>query len=112
MGRLTPDARHHGRYGPQRQFGWGFAGDDTTRAVFLMVVFKPKMLGILVGMDQKDRYVARLLFACPLCATTGTVGYTLGKVVDFPVVPQRPFFHGPDCVADHTDSPFARGEGG
>ena len=25
----------------------GFAGDDTTRAVFPFVVFKPKMLGIL-----------------------------------------------------------------
>ena len=33
----------------------GFAGDDTSRAVFL-VVFAPKMLGILVDMDQKDSY--------------------------------------------------------
>ena len=37
----------------------GFAGDDTTCAVFLMVVFKPKMLDILVGMDQKDSYAVQ-----------------------------------------------------
>ena len=32
----------------------GFTGDDTSRAVFLF--FAPKMLGILVDMDQKDSY--------------------------------------------------------
>ena len=37
----------------------GFAGDGTIRAVFPPVVVRPKMLVILVGMDQKDSYAAR-----------------------------------------------------
>ena len=35
----------------------GFAGDDATRAVFPSIVGRPKMPGIMVGMDQKDSYV-------------------------------------------------------
>ena len=35
----------------------GFAGDAAPRAVFLSIVGRPKMPGIMVGMDQKDRYV-------------------------------------------------------
>lgn len=35
----------------------GFAGDDEPRAVFPSVVGRPKMPGIMVGMDQKDSYV-------------------------------------------------------
>jgi actin-related protein len=35
----------------------GFAGDDAPRAVFPSVVGKPKMPGIMVGLDQKDIYV-------------------------------------------------------
>jgi len=35
----------------------GFAGDDAPRAVFPSIVGRPKMPGIMVGMDQKDCYV-------------------------------------------------------
>ncbi|TMW59077.1 hypothetical protein Poli38472_007222 [Pythium oligandrum] len=35
----------------------GFAGDDAPRAVFPSIVGRPKHLGVLVGMDQKDTYV-------------------------------------------------------
>jgi len=35
----------------------GFAGDDAPRAVFPSIVGRPKMPGIMVGMDQKDGYV-------------------------------------------------------
>ena len=37
-----------------------FAGEDAIRAVFPLIVDRPRMLGILVGMDQKDSYAARL----------------------------------------------------
>merc|ERR1712222_180894 len=37
--------------------GAGFAGDDAPRAVFPSIVGRPKMPGIMVGMDQKDSYV-------------------------------------------------------
>merc|ERR1711865_1039680 len=35
----------------------GFAGDDAPRAVFPSIVGRPKVPGIMVGMDQKDSYV-------------------------------------------------------
>jgi len=35
----------------------GIAGDDAPRASFPAVVGRPKMPGIMVGMDQKDAYV-------------------------------------------------------
>merc|ERR1712039_1094998 len=35
----------------------GFAGDDAPRAVFPSIVGRPKMPGIMGGMDQKDSYV-------------------------------------------------------
>merc|ERR1712080_457381 len=35
----------------------GFACDDAPRAVFPSIVGRPKMPGIMVGMDQKDSYV-------------------------------------------------------
>jgi len=35
----------------------GFAGDDAPRAVFPSSVGRPKMPGIMVGMDSKDSYV-------------------------------------------------------
>ena len=35
----------------------GFAGDDAPRAVFPSIVGRPKMPGIMVGMDEKDSYV-------------------------------------------------------
>jgi len=35
----------------------GFAGDDAPRAVFPSIVGRPRMQGIMVGMDQKDSYV-------------------------------------------------------
>ena len=35
----------------------GFAGDDAPRSVFPTVVGRPKMPGIMVGLDQKEVYV-------------------------------------------------------
>jgi len=35
----------------------GLAGDDAPRSIFPTVVGKPKMPGILVGLDQKDVYI-------------------------------------------------------
>ena len=35
----------------------GFAGDDAPHAVFPSIVGRPKVPGIMGGMDQKDRYV-------------------------------------------------------
>lgn len=35
----------------------GFAGDDAPRTVFPTVVGRPKMPGIMVGLDQKEVYV-------------------------------------------------------
>jgi actin beta/gamma 1 len=35
----------------------GFSGDDAPRAVFPSIVGRPKMPGIMVGMDNKDSYV-------------------------------------------------------
>lgn len=35
----------------------GFAGDDAPRAVFPTLVGRPKMPGIMVGLDQKEVYV-------------------------------------------------------
>jgi actin len=35
----------------------GIAGDDAPRACFPSIVGRPKMPGIMVGMDQKDTYV-------------------------------------------------------
>ena len=32
----------------------GFTGDDVPRAVLLFFVVRPKMLGIMAGMTQKD----------------------------------------------------------
>ena len=35
----------------------GFAGDDAPWAVFPPIVWRPKMPGLMVGIDQKDWYV-------------------------------------------------------
>ena len=35
----------------------GFAGDDAPRAVFSSVVGRPKVPGIMVGLDQNEVYV-------------------------------------------------------
>ena len=35
----------------------GFAGDDAPRAVFPSIVGRPKMPGIMVGMDQKETWI-------------------------------------------------------
>ena len=76
----------------------GFAGCDALRTVFPTVDDWPLMLSIIAC------YVVRLLFTCLLCATTGAVGFgvqfsadfpqlqLINKVVDFPVVLQRPIF--------------------
>merc|ERR1712172_474672 len=36
----------------------GFAGDDAPRAVFPSIVGRPRHQGVMVGMGQKDAYVA------------------------------------------------------
>ena len=76
----------------------GFAGCDASYAEFPLVVGRTGMLGILVGMDQKDRYAAR-------CFTVAVLGHVddmpvsakklwrsrtcrSSQVVDFPVVVQ------------------------
>ena len=35
----------------------GFGGEDGPRSIFNSLVAKPKQLGIMVGMEQKERYV-------------------------------------------------------
>ena len=35
----------------------GFTGDGASWAVFLSVVCRPEMLGIMASLDQKDSYV-------------------------------------------------------
>jgi actin-related protein len=35
----------------------GFAGDDAPRVVFPSIVGRPRMQGVMVGMDQKDSYI-------------------------------------------------------
>ena len=35
----------------------GFAGDDAPRSVFATVVGRPKVLGIMVGLDQNEVYI-------------------------------------------------------
>ncbi len=35
----------------------GFAGDDAPRAVFPSIVGRPRHMGVMVGMGQKDSYV-------------------------------------------------------
>ncbi|PWZ04613.1 Actin-1 [Zea mays] len=35
----------------------GFAGDDAPRAVFPSIVGRPRHIGVMVGMGQKDTYV-------------------------------------------------------
>ena len=96
--------------------GW-FAGYDAFHAVFLLVVDRPEMLVILVGMDQKDGDPARYSGMCktgiagcmrrlcslflssgPRCSASWLVWITrtvtrrvLFKVVDILVLTQRPF---------------------
>ena len=62
----------------------GFAGDDIYAVFPSVVVGRTGMLGILVGMDQKDRYAFSLLFTRPLGAMTGAMGCGVRKTVEFP----------------------------
>ena len=73
----------------------GFAGDDAPRAVFPSIVGRPKMPGIMVGMDQKDRFLGifgwRVVFAgiepvarvsCCVCAyPIGCMGFVQDSYV-------------------------------
>ena len=70
--RQAQDAPHRGRYDPEEQLLLGFSG-IAPRAVFLLVVYRPEMLGILAVTDQKD--ILALLWcpaSWPVC-TRGTV---------------------------------------
>ena len=60
-------------------------------AVFPSVVVRPKMLGILVAMDQKDSYAAEGLFGGEIvvyvpvvCSNRCAVGFGVQKTGDFP----------------------------
>ena len=57
--RQAQDAPHHGRYDSEGQFFAGFAG-FAPRAVFLPVVYRPTMLGIMAVLDQMDSNAATL----------------------------------------------------
>ena len=61
--RLAQDAPLHGRFSELAAalvvdsggiFMVGFTGDDAPRAVLFFLVVRPKMLGIMAGLDQKD----------------------------------------------------------
>ena len=62
-----PDVRHHCRYGPDGQLCGEILAVACARLVLLVfctsrcvppVVLKPKMLGIMAGMNQRDSYVS------------------------------------------------------
>ena len=106
----------------------GFAGIFLLTLGSLSVAVRPKMLGIMAGMNQKDvtwRDVLTLFLTCPSCATTGAAGYRVQKTVGFSAVAAlwqgrrhswrdaEADFRGPDCSADQwRDSPVALGQGG
>ena len=93
-------------------FFWaGFAGYDAPYAEFPLVVGRTGMLGILVGMDQKDRHAARCFSVAflghagdmPVVVNNRCLGFYYSaeklwrsrscrssQVVDIPVVVQRP----------------------
>ena len=91
-------------------FWAGFAGYDASHAEFPLVVGRTGMLGILVGMDQKDRYAARCFTVAvlghagdmPVVVNNRCLGFYSAEklwrsrscrsfqVVDIPVVVQRP----------------------
>ena len=54
----TQDARLFGPFGPEGQFGWVLLVTTILLALCSLFVFTPEMLGILVGVDQKDIYAA------------------------------------------------------
>ena len=101
----------------------GFVGDDTFCAVFPSVVDRPRMLGIMAGMAQKDSYAARfsrsaactrlvlLVFSlCYFLLSPGPDARHHGRH-DTEAAHQRghqhpcrgakAFSHGPDFYADH-----------
>ena len=54
----------------------GFAGDDAPQAVFPSIVGRPKMPGIMVGMDQKDSYVGDEVTNNPSVGTRNVVNFS------------------------------------
>ena len=88
--RQAQDARRLGRYGPEGQFNCsgmflgGLFGEDASHAVFSAVVVMLKMLGVLVGMDHKDSYTARL--RPRLSSTTAVIYSTLVLLVTIHLV--------------------------
>ena len=72
----------------------GFAGDDAPRAVFSCFVDRPKMPGIMVGMDQKDSYVGDEVTNKPSVRPRNIVNFS------FPLPPEqcsRALSAGPKC---------------
>ena len=56
----------------------GFAGDDAPRAVFPSIVGRPKMPGIMVGMDQKETWIwSQLRFDLEFKCARGTKNHFL-----------------------------------
>ena len=65
----------------------GFPGDVPLRAVFPSVVVRPKMLGIMAGMDQKDSG-ALIVVSCSDMCKARVAGFTPRYV--FPLVVGKP----------------------
>ena len=97
------------------------AGCDAPLAVFPLVVARLEMLGIMAGMNQKDRHVARLLFTRPFVVCNNRCRWLRGakKLRIFRscssfswsstslFMTQRLIFMVPGCLVDHRDSPVA-----
>ena len=64
----------------QGSFCWYF----TPRAVVPVVVYRPQMLRIMAGMNQRDSSLATFWWTCLLHTTTGACGSDCSKTVDFP----------------------------
>ena len=61
----------------------GFAGEDAICAVFPMVVGRPKMLGILVGMDPKTPQVQPVVVQRPGSGPDSAENCLEGSLVRF-----------------------------
>ena len=70
-----------------------FSSDDAFRAVFSSFVVRPKILGIMMGMDQKDSFAATQFMA--RFAGVDAICAVFPSVVDSSEVPQVQFWGRP-----------------